>query len=45
MAIADERICVRSAVWDLHIHSNQCTKPDKELAKLSVGEYVDRLLG
>ena len=45
MAVADELICTRSAVWDLHIHSNQCTKPDKELAKLSVGEYVDRLLG
>lgn len=44
VAIAGERICMRSAVWDLHIHSNQCTKPDKELAKLSVSEYVDRLL-
>ena len=40
----NESICLHSAIWDLHIHSNRCTKPDKELAKLSVAEYVDGLL-
>ena len=37
-------ICLKSAVWDLHIHSNRCTKPDKDLAKLSTKEYVDKLI-
>lgn len=37
-------ICMSSAIWDLHIHSNQCTKPDKELAKLPIEKYVDALL-
>ncbi len=37
-------ICLQSAVWDLHIHSNRCTKPDKELAKLSTKDYVDQLI-
>ena len=37
-------ICIQSAIWDLHIHSNQCTKPDKDLAKMTVSDYVDGLL-
>lgn len=40
-----DNICLQSAIWDLHIHSNQCTKPDKELAKLTTKEYVDQLIG
>lgn len=39
-----KNICLQSAVWDLHIHSNKCTKPDKELAKLSTEKYIDQLL-
>ena len=42
--IRNESVCLHSAIWDLHIHSNCCTKADKELAKLSVVEYVDKLL-
>lgn len=37
-------VCISSAIWDLHIHSNKCTKPDKDLSKLPISEYIDRLL-
>lgn len=41
----DTHICTRGKVWDLHIHSNQCySTTDEELKKLSVNDYVARLI-
>lgn len=40
-----DRVCSQGKIWDLHIHSNQCYScTDKELRKLSVEEYVSKLL-
>lgn len=37
-------ICEGGRIWDLHIHSCRCTKPDRHLASLTVSDYVDSLL-
>lgn len=38
------RICTKGRLWELHIHSNQCYSADKELAKLSIPDYVTELI-
>lgn len=38
------RICTRGKIWDLHIHSNQCSScTDPTLKGLGVTEYVDAI--
>lgn len=42
--IEPKAISTKSAIWDLHIHSNQCPKANKELSKITIPEYVDELI-
>ncbi|WP_311397074.1 hypothetical protein [Lancefieldella parvula] len=43
--ISQRKVCFEGRIWDLHIHSNQCYScTDEELKKLSIDEYVNRLL-
>lgn len=39
-----QKIARESAVWDLHIHTCQCPKASGEFGKLTVNEYVDKLI-
>ncbi|MBU1143904.1 MAG: hypothetical protein KKH92_09735 [Firmicutes bacterium] len=39
-----EKINHKSNIWDLHLHTCQCSKPSKEFGELTVTGYVDKLL-
>lgn len=39
----DSPIVKCGRVWDLHIHSNQCSSALPEMKKLGVDDYIDGL--
>ncbi|MEG0324094.1 MAG: hypothetical protein RR619_08865, partial [Raoultibacter sp.] len=45
MITDEKRVSARGKIWELHIHSNQCFSADSELRKLSIPDYVSKLLG
>ena len=40
----NSRVCTSAKIWDLHIHSNQCSSYQDEYKDKSVTEYVDALV-
>lgn len=40
----EKRVCTEGKIWDLHIHSNQCSSYSGEQKDSSVTEYVDDLV-
>ena len=38
-----QQVCQNGKIWDLHIHSCQCSSVDKITKKLSVKEYIDKI--
>lgn len=38
------RVCNKATIWDLHIHSNQCSSYEGKHKDVSVSEYVDDLV-
>lgn len=40
----EKKLVLQSAIWDLHIHTCQCPKASSEFKKLSVNEYIDKLI-
>lgn len=44
MITDEKRVSARGKIWELHIHSNQCFSADPELKKLSIPDYISKLL-
>ena len=40
----EKKIITGSSIWDLHIHTCQCSKASSEFKGLSVKTYIDKLI-
>lgn len=40
----EEKIINEGSIWDLHIHTCACPKGSSEFSRLSVHDYIDKLM-